>query len=172
MSIQYEFTPRNTIRIECGDEVIEVLLPAGSSPVAPAPATPAPDPDPDRGRGIPIGVTPIPPRARPRHGPGVMAIIADKKSQPLDFDWTQFDPRVRVHSLDSIGGMAEDELARFLTQGGPQLDITDNGLKIVNVGVTPWSGTTPRQLENLRRIVESPAIDVDAVRLFQLPDSD
>jgi hypothetical protein len=173
MSIRYDFTPRNTIRIECGDEVIEVLLPAGSSPVAPAPATPASDPDPDTdvGRGSPIGVTPIPRRARPKQGPGVMAIIADKKSRPLDFDWTQFDPSLRLHSLDTIGDMAEDELAQFLTQGGPQLDITDNGLKIVNVGVTPWSGTTPRLLESLRRIVENPTIGVDAVRLFQLPDS-
>lgn len=170
MSIQYEFTPRNSIRIEYGNEVIEVLLQTGSSPGESAPTTPAPDPD--SLRGSPIGVTPISRQARPRNNIGVMAIIADKKSRPLDFDWTQFDPRVRVHSLDSIGGMAEDELARFLTHGGPQLDITDNGLKIVNVGVTPWSGTTPRQLENLRRIVESPTSGVDAVRLFRLPDSD
>jgi len=177
MSIQYEFTPRNTIRIECGGEVIEVLLPAGgSSPTvpapAPAPAPAAPAPDPDRGRGSPIGLAPIPPRPRPKQGPGVMAIIADKKSRPLDFDWTQFDPNVPMHSLDSIGGMGEDALAQFFTQGGPQLDIANNGLKIVNVGVTPWSGTTPSQLENLRRIVESPTSGVDAVRLFQLPDSD
>jgi hypothetical protein len=100
-----------------------------------------------------------------------MAIIADKKSRPLDFDWTRFDPSVSLHSLDTTSDIAEDELARLLTQGGPQLDITENGLKIVNVGVTPWSGTTPRLLESLRRIVGNPTIGVDAVRLFQLPDS-
>lgn len=166
MSIQYEFTPRNTIRIECGGEVIEVLLPAGSSPAAP------PDSRPDRGRGTPISLAPIPLRQRPKQGPGVMAFIADKRKLPFDFDWTQSGPGVRLHGLDSIGDMSEDELAILFVHGEQQFDIADNGLKIVNVGMAPWSGTTPRQLENLRRIVASPTIGVDAVRLFRLTDSD
>jgi len=170
MSIKYNFTPRNTIEIECGDEFIEVLLPGLPAPRAPAPGATTPNPDPDHGRGTPVATTPIPPR--PQQSPGVLAIISDKKRGPLDFDWTRFDPSVHVHSLERIDDMADDELARFLSQDGSQLDITANGLKIVNVGVTPWSGTTPRQLENLRRIVESTSIDVDAVRLIRLPDGD
>jgi hypothetical protein len=70
-------------------------------------------------------------------------------------------------SLDGRANMPKDELADLLLSK----TFTVNGLKIVDVGVRPYSGTTPKQLENLRSIVRNPSIGVDAVRLFRLPDS-
>ena len=84
----------------------------------------------------------------------------------VDFNWTKVDLPVPMLSLDGLADMTKDELARRLLAE----TFTVNDLKIVNVGVRPWSGTTPEQLENLRSIVSNPSIDVDAVRLFLLPD--
>jgi len=184
MSIQYDFTEHDTIRIECGFEVIEVPLPAplllgdaGSGDadddtptVAASPAV-SPSPSTSGGaRGDVIASGPQQgPSARPKPITRAMGLISNKR---VDFDWTQVDLPVPMLSLDGHADMTQDELARFLSKGAVETFTgnTGNTLKILNVGVTPWIGTTPKQLENLRSIVKERSIDVDAVRLFRLPD--
>ncbi|MDB5946005.1 MAG: hypothetical protein JWQ33_1031 [Ramlibacter sp.] len=154
MSIDYEFTPHNTIVVECGGQVIEVALP---QPAAPA-------------RGGPVGMAPSSPLAgRPKQGPGVMAIITSKKTRTNELDWTRFDPEVKLESLDKICNMDDGQLNQFIVRQGSNLDVGST-LKVLDVGVTPWSGTTPFQLQKLRSIVEDDAFDLDGVRLFRMSD--
>lgn len=160
MAIQIEFTPRNTIRVECGDEVVEVAL-------QPPPASTAPS---DPGRGPAVGMQPVQPwPGRPKQGPGVMAIIANKKIKNNDLDWLQFNPDLKLESLDTIDKMDNGQLKEFIARHASGLDLK-NTLMVIDVGVTPWSGTTPAQLQNLRRIVEDDTFGLDGVRIFQVPD--
>ncbi|WP_250511779.1 hypothetical protein [Caballeronia sp. GACF4] len=161
MSITCNFTPRNTLRIECGGEIIEVVLPTSSTTAPPEPDSAKPE----------VVMRPISRRVLPKPCPGIMAIVAGKKSEALDFDWMHVHDSVHLHSLESIERMNGDQFAQSFGPGGSGLEVSDNGLRMINVGVAPWSGTTPSQLENLRQIVEDHTNGVDAVRLFKLPDA-
>lgn len=94
MSIQIEFTLRNTIRVECSGEVVEVAL-----QLPPASAAS------DRGRGPAVGMRPKPGGpwpGRPKQGPGVMAIIANKKIKNDELDWLRFNPRLNLDIIDKM----------------------------------------------------------------------
>ena len=161
MSIQIDFTPHNTIRVECDGEVVEVAL-------QPPPASAAPD----RGRGPAVGMRPVPGGpwpGRPPQDPGVMAIIANKKIKNDELDWLQFNPELKLESLDTIDKMDNGQLREFIARHASGLDL-NNTLLVIDVGVTPWSGTTPAQLQNLRRIVEDDTFGLDGVRIFRMPD--
>jgi len=180
MSIQYDFPDRGTIRIVCGEDVIEVPLPGsvpadggtgdadGASPTvsaipAASPAPPAPVPRPGTGGvvatgGIPPGRRKPPPQsARPKTIPRAMGFISKKA---VDFNWTQLASPVDMVSLDELADATEDKLSRATS-------IIEN-LKILNVGV-PGSAK-PKQLKILPSILRNRPLGVDAVRLFRLAD--
>ncbi|PXW29747.1 hypothetical protein [Paraburkholderia caballeronis] len=178
MSIQYEFTGRDTIRIACDFDVIEVPLPtsvssgdAASGNVDVDGTTMGSSSSKSEGaRGGVIASGPQPSSGRPKQVTRAMGLIT---RTGVTFDWTQMDLSESMLSLDGNANMSKDELARHLSQRVFETFTGNAGdkLKFVDVGVKPWSGTTPEQLENLRSIVEDPSIPVDAVRLFRLPDS-
>lgn len=148
---------RKTIVVKCGDDTIEVIVPADYSPGMPGQPT-----DADRGRGPGI-------LAGPQPMPGVMframAVIVRGNSEALEFDWTQFGPDVTFYELREINELSQDRWNNLKTEN------LDDRLRILNVTVTSDNETASIELERLHDIVRSDDMRIDAVRLFQLADN-
>jgi hypothetical protein len=155
MSISYSFTDRNSIRIECGDEWIEISLPQALDQDEPTPSPEAaPEParapsEPERGRR--------PGRIKPPHFPGVMLVVGNKMPED-DEDYLGTEtPEFLIDLADIDMKHIENALKRIKSIGH---------WRTLDVSFDPSSPIDTSALDDLNQLMRDPSIDLDAVRLW------
>ena len=165
MSITYTFTGKNSIRVECGDEWIEIGLPGGA--VDP-PVGEADPPHGKRDEQKPIipdePIAPIGWHVSPGNFPSTMLVVASGKKH--DKDGVILRAPFRTYSgikLSDFSNLEKDEIGKLIRDSMSKY----KGFRTVDVEID-----TPLLLGNdaLKRIntfVQDLNIPVDAFRLWK-----
>ncbi len=154
MSISYVFTERNSIRIECGDEWIEVSLPHDAS--AAKRSRP-----PKSAGGLKPPVTPKQPgRLKPPTYPGAMLVIASGKTPEDDEDYlgAGIDPGAMI-DLSHLDMTHIGEAMKKARKIGHA--------RTLDVNIDTGSLSNASTLADLNRLIKDPKIDLDALRLWK-----
>ena len=168
MTIDYSFTDRNSVRIACGDDTIEVgvradgrlevvqLSMATSPATAPTP-TPAPAPPPT---GLPT--TPI--RLKRPTYPRTSFVVVNGEVQGVDDDvFVQEGEPSSMVGLSQLVLPSVGQIDLIITQHARTIGQT----RILDVHDDAKPSDRAAGLSNLTRLVDDPGIALDAVRLWK-----
>jgi hypothetical protein len=168
MPIDYTFTDRGTIQIECGDEWIEVRLPgAGSGAKGQSPKTaPAPVPD---GRGDPVVMPRDPKQAdepEPPVGPGVMSIVTGLGTPDVAQDLFSLDLPENERVDLSQFKVGVDVQMQLLRERIARATGLMGRSKVLDVYVGHLSKDSTVALAQLHKLLREPDAGFNALRLW------
>lgn len=166
MSITYTFTGKNSIRVQCGGEWIEIGLPGATADHPDEEANPPLGRKKDEQKPVVSGedIPPIDWNVSPGDFPSTMLVVASGKKH--DEDGVILRAPFQTHSgikLSDFSNLGEDEIGKLIQESMSRHD----GFRTVDVKID-----TPLTLGNdaLRRIntfVQDFEIPVDAFRLWK-----
>jgi hypothetical protein len=177
MSILFNFTDHGTIRIQCGDEVVEVPLPGNGGGQTAAPPTPQ-MPPPQRPTISTIPRTTVPPYGAPKRPPSIAGVvtvgIGRQREHPADALWVRNHGAecmtLSIAELTDLAGRSQ--VRQNLLAQRSRLAGSHAGLVLLDVDIPPQHLTRTIDLSAMRSLVQDPSLGIDGVRLVPVLSDD